>query len=334
MELDNASGVLGPLARGQTGVVLESSVLNDDDVQCHRDCPLIGEETDDDDDNAGDDDHCHGGSILNDDYDGDDDGNGNEDDNADSYDGGNAVNGNNAAHESSGSLFSALFNHLLPHSSTPPPPPPARASSGDSPSILTLTLPGESLLSLEKTFAALMLEKQAEFEAMLRRSPDDVAFKEDLEEGEKALRNVQIEDCNVGNEDQAERRSVSDSQQPEADSRSYSPCSFFNLPIVFSPGHTGFQSTSDYIPPLGTLACGRYLFVGVLGEAAFSRAYRATDIANGGDVCLKVIKGGNKDFFDQGLDEARILKVLGGKSGTVELKEFFYWRECLVLVTE
>lgn len=56
------------------------------------------------------------------------------------------------------------------------------------------------------------------------------------------------------------------------------------------------------------------------------------------EVCLKVIKN-TKDFFDQSLDEIKILEMLRqtGKcqeNNIVEMKTFFYHREHLVIVTE
>lgn len=56
------------------------------------------------------------------------------------------------------------------------------------------------------------------------------------------------------------------------------------------------------------------------------------------EVCLKVIKN-TKDFFDQSLDEIKILELLRqtGKcqeNHIVEMKTFFYHREHLVIVTE
>lgn len=44
-----------------------------------------------------------------------------------------------------------------------------------------------------------------------------------------------------------------------------------------------------------------------LGSAAFSQAVQALDIASGGLVCLKIIKN-NKDYFDQSLDEIKLLR--------------------------
>jgi dual specificity tyrosine-phosphorylation-regulated kinase 2/3/4 len=56
------------------------------------------------------------------------------------------------------------------------------------------------------------------------------------------------------------------------------------------------------------------------------------------EVCLKVIKN-TKDFFDQSLDEIKILELLRQTgqchdNHCVEMKTFFYYREHLVIVTE
>ena len=56
------------------------------------------------------------------------------------------------------------------------------------------------------------------------------------------------------------------------------------------------------------------------------------------EVCLKVIKN-TKDFFDQSLDEIKILELLRqtGKchqNNIIEMKTFFYHREHLIIVTE
>ena len=66
------------------------------------------------------------------------------------------------------------------------------------------------------------------------------------------------------------------------------------------------------------------------------------DLGSDGDgheeVCLKVIKN-TKDFFDQSLDEIKILELLRqtGKcqeNCIIEMKTFFYHREHLIIVTE
>jgi serine/threonine protein kinase len=56
------------------------------------------------------------------------------------------------------------------------------------------------------------------------------------------------------------------------------------------------------------------------------------------EVCLKVIKN-TKDFFDQSLDEIKILELLRQTgecqdNHIIEMKTFFYYREHLIIVTE
>jgi serine/threonine protein kinase len=56
------------------------------------------------------------------------------------------------------------------------------------------------------------------------------------------------------------------------------------------------------------------------------------------EVCLKVIRN-TKDFFDQSLDEIKILELLRQtgmchEKAIVEMKTFFYYREHLIIVTE
>ena len=44
-----------------------------------------------------------------------------------------------------------------------------------------------------------------------------------------------------------------------------------------------------------------------LGSAAFSKAVQCLDLHTGESVCIKIIKN-NKDFFDQSLDEIKLLR--------------------------
>jgi len=121
---------------------------------------------------------------------------------------------------------------------------------------------------------------------------------------------------------------------------------YFHLPIIFKSHVTGFEPTKDLFLEAGNIVAGQYLVEGELGSAAFSTAYRCIDLnsedGNGPDgheeVCLKVIKN-TKDFFDQSLDEIKILELLRqtGKcqeKAIVEMKTFFYHREHLIIVTE
>lgn len=67
-----------------------------------------------------------------------------------------------------------------------------------------------------------------------------------------------------------------------------------------------------------------------LGSAAFSKAVQAHDLHSGMDVCVKIIKN-NKDFFDQSLDEIKLLKYVnrhdpGDKHHILRLYDYFYYR--------
>ncbi|GAX26362.1 hypothetical protein FisN_16Lh206 [Fistulifera solaris] len=82
------------------------------------------------------------------------------------------------------------------------------------------------------------------------------------------------------------------------------------------PTGRGFEPTKDIYLEAGNIVAGQYLVEGEMGSAAFSTAYRCIDLNSVGDgpdgheeVCLKVIKN-TKDFFDQSLDEIKILELL------------------------
>lgn len=120
---------------------------------------------------------------------------------------------------------------------------------------------------------------------------------------------------------------------------------FFHLPIIFKSHVTGFEPTKDIYLEQGNVVAGQYLVENELGSAAFSTAYRCVDLSSPVDeddeheeVCLKVIKN-TKDYFDQSLDEIKILELLRQtgqchENYVVEMKTFFYHREHLVIVTE
>ena len=118
---------------------------------------------------------------------------------------------------------------------------------------------------------------------------------------------------------------------------------YFQLPIIFKSHVTGFEPTKDMTLEPGNIIAGQYLVESELGSAAFSTAYRCVDLSSEDadgheEVCLKVIKN-TKDFFDQSLDEIKILELLRqtGKCDEnyiLRVKTFFYYREHLIIVTE
>ncbi|VEU40771.1 unnamed protein product [Pseudo-nitzschia multistriata] len=118
---------------------------------------------------------------------------------------------------------------------------------------------------------------------------------------------------------------------------------YFQLPIIFKSHVTGFEPTKDMKLEPGNIIAGQYLVECELGSAAFSTAYKCVDFSSEDndvreEVCLKVIKN-TKDFFDQSLDEIKILELLRqtgqcDENYILRVKTFFYYREHLIIVTE
>jgi hypothetical protein len=97
--------------------------------------------------------------------------------------------------------------------------------------------------------------------------------------------------------------------------------------VIFEPHRTGFEEEKNFNPVPGAIIAGRYEVAEMLGQvnplhrshqpsqAAFSTAWQCVDLnAEGGNewVCLKVIKN-SKDFFDQSLDEIKLLQYINSK---------------------
>ncbi|GAV74037.1 Pkinase domain-containing protein [Cephalotus follicularis] len=112
----------------------------------------------------------------------------------------------------------------------------------------------------------------------------------------------------------------------------------FNLKIVHRKNRTGFEEDKNFHVVLNCVIAGRYHVTEYLGSAAFSKAIQAHDLHTGMDVCVKIIKN-NKDFFDQSLDEIKLLKHVnkhdpGDKYHILRLYDYFYYREHLLIVCE
>lgn len=81
------------------------------------------------------------------------------------------------------------------------------------------------------------------------------------------------------------------------------------------------------------MIAGRYYVTEYLGSAAFSKVVQAHDLYTGVDVCLKIIKN-DKDFFDQSLDEIKLLKFVnkhdpGDERHILRLYDYFYFQVCI-----
>jgi hypothetical protein len=93
---------------------------------------------------------------------------------------------------------------------------------------------------------------------------------------------------------------------------------------------TGFEEDKNFHVVLNSVIAGRYHVTEYLGSAAFSKAIQAHDLHTGIDVCVKIIKN-NKDFFDQSLDEIKLLKYVNkhdpaDKYHILRLYDYFYYR--------
>lgn len=106
-------------------------------------------------------------------------------------------------------------------------------------------------------------------------------------------------------------------------------CTYFFCPIR----RTGFEESKDLPIVLNSIIAGRYYVTEYLGSAAFSKVIQAHDMHTGIDVCLKIIKN-DKDFFDQSLDEIKLLKFVNKNDPCDEhhilrLYDYFYHQVCL-----
>ncbi|XP_024927641.3 uncharacterized protein LOC107413850 [Ziziphus jujuba] len=112
----------------------------------------------------------------------------------------------------------------------------------------------------------------------------------------------------------------------------------FDLRIIHRKNRTGFEENKDLPVVLNSVIAGRYYITEYLGSAAFSKVVQAHDLHTGIDVCLKIIKN-DKDFFDQSLDEIKLLKLVNKHDPAdahhiLRLYDYFYHQEHLFIVCE
>merc|ERR1719324_247368 len=112
----------------------------------------------------------------------------------------------------------------------------------------------------------------------------------------------------------------------------------FSLRVVFERDKTGFEESKEFPIRMNSVIAGRYQILEYLGSAAFSRAVQCLDLESNRMVCMKIIKN-DKDFFDQSLDEIKLLKYINVNGDVDEqfvlrLYDYFYHKEHLIIVTE
>jgi len=112
----------------------------------------------------------------------------------------------------------------------------------------------------------------------------------------------------------------------------------FSLKVIFDRERTGFEESKEFPIVINSIVAGRYQVVEYLGSAAFSKAVQALDLVSGKMVCMKIIEN-NKDYFDQSIDEIKLLSFINC-NGDVDEKnvlryfDCFYHKEHLFIVTE
>eukprot|EP00929_Paragymnodinium_shiwhaense_P117612 TRINITY_DN8843_c0_g1_i2.p1 TRINITY_DN8843_c0_g1~~TRINITY_DN8843_c0_g1_i2.p1 ORF type:complete len:1073 (+),score=251.67 TRINITY_DN8843_c0_g1_i2:149-3367(+) len=113
----------------------------------------------------------------------------------------------------------------------------------------------------------------------------------------------------------------------------------FPLRIVYERDSTGFEESKEFPIRVNSIIAARYQVLAYLGSAAFSRAVQCLDLETNTMVCMKIIKN-DKDFFDQSLDEIKLLKIILANCDNVDEKhvlrlyDCFYHKEHLIIVTE
>ena len=112
----------------------------------------------------------------------------------------------------------------------------------------------------------------------------------------------------------------------------------FDLRIVYESGKTGFEVVKEFPIVIGSIIAGRYQVTEYVGSAAFSRAVQCVDLKYGHEVCIKIIRN-SKDFFDQALDEVKLLQLINAgrdpdEVHVLQLYDYFYYKEHVFLVCE
>jgi serine/threonine protein kinase len=116
------------------------------------------------------------------------------------------------------------------------------------------------------------------------------------------------------------------------------PLESFDMRVIYEAGRTGFEDNKDFPIHAGNVIAGRYQVTEYLGSAAFSRAVQCIDLKHNAPVCVKIIRN-SKDFFDQALDEVKLLLHINGAgdadaNGVLQLYDYFYYKEHVFLVCE
>ncbi|KAJ9539874.1 hypothetical protein OSB04_026380 [Centaurea solstitialis] len=165
---------------------------------------------------------------------------------------------------------------------------------------------------------------------------DDGSYNDDLDlVGDKDLEFNVIGDYDAAKDEEGDGFDTNDESLMNVNGDEYE---IFDLRIIHRKNRTGFEENKDLPIVLNSVIGSRYVVAEYLGSAAFSKVVQARDLQTGIDVCLKIIKN-DKDFFDQSLDEIKLLKLVNKHDPADEhhilrLYDYFYFQEHLFIVCE
>lgn len=163
---------------------------------------------------------------------------------------------------------------------------------------------------------------------------------------ERAIQKSKFKDLVRNDKDKQEKRlslpenakfmDCNDSYYPILNNNVYYDC--FNLKIIINREKIGFEPEKELKFKPNALIAGRYKFQKELGDAAFSTAIQCYDILEKKMVCIKIIKN-NKDYFDQSVDEIKLLRYINANGDPEEknflkIYDYFYYKEHLMIVSE
>lgn len=112
------------------------------------------------------------------------------------------------------------------------------------------------------------------------------------------------------------------------------------IPYIYHPTKTGYEDFQSFPLSVGQVIAERYKVECIIASTNFSTVAECHDMFQRKQVCLKIINN-QKETFDQGLDEIKIIKSLDkicngdlAAKYIVKMLDFFYFRHCLFLVYE
>jgi hypothetical protein len=122
-------------------------------------------------------------------------------------------------------------------------------------------------------------------------------------------------------------------EAPKPPPKKPSPWACMPIKFYYEPEKTGFEASTEFNAVPDELIIGRYKIVKFLGEGAFSKAIQCVDTEVKSTVCIKIVKcGDRKDYFDQSLDEIKLLQYINsGGAAKADMDHVHIFHMCLLL---